>query len=496
MPESPTWMIDRLAAGATLPREAVRAAGRTLPAPILRLLAALRWGILIAELVRVTPPLYVEPAWEIGGIIALLLLYNLAIFLLLWQRPPVGLPLTAIVVWDLVLIGIVVSLTRGLASPFAGLFLLATVTAAVPYGTRGGLIVGALGGAILVATSAGWPEVWEAVWRGTARTELVAYLVLVGGAVGYFVDTLEQSARQRTEWEARLLATQYEARQATEAALRQRESEIAREIQRAALCEPPTDSMWQIATRFEPAREVGGDYYCMFAEDARLGALIGDVTGHGVPAALVSTSIAHLVYWLRPMARPETFLKRLNHYLFVRLPADTFASMAFALLDTDREELLLYNAGHPPPFVVHDGNVVRTAETNVLLGVLPEFTFTPERYPFRQGDTLVLYSDGFLSVAGPSGERLDLDAMEALVRRFAPLPVEEFATALVAVAQAQDPVEDDLTLVIVRAAGHAALGATGKESSAARAPHARIPPACASRRKTVAAGNARTGRAR
>ena len=87
--------------------------------------------------------------------------------------------------------------------------------------------------------------------------------------------------------------------------------------------------------RFEPAQAVGGDFYAFFPGGARLGVLLGDVSGKGIPAALASTSISQLAWWLRPMEDPDGFLANMNRELLEHLRPEAFASLVLAFLDPE-----------------------------------------------------------------------------------------------------------------------------------------------------------------
>jgi sigma-B regulation protein RsbU (phosphoserine phosphatase) len=124
--------------------------------------------------------------------------------------------------------------------------------------------------------------------------------------------------------------------------------------------------------------------------------------------------------------------------------------MLATILDPEAERLVVYNAGHPPCLLVSGDTVQRSRYPNLPLGLLPDVSFVAEAFPFRSGDTLVLYSDALIEVRNSAGEELSVDGLEALVRQHAALPPEELATRLVADVHAFGAVTDDLTLVVVR----------------------------------------------
>jgi serine phosphatase RsbU (regulator of sigma subunit) len=118
----------------------------------------------------------------------------------------------------------------------------------------------------------------------------------------------------------------------------EQELELARSIQQASLSkEVPTLDGWQIAPFYQPAREVGGDFYDLFKlDDDRVGVVVGDATGKGVPAALVVSATSSM---LRAVARvlgsssPGEVLSQVNEALFARIPSNMFVTCFYAILD-------------------------------------------------------------------------------------------------------------------------------------------------------------------
>ncbi|MBI3910818.1 MAG: PP2C family protein-serine/threonine phosphatase [Armatimonadetes bacterium] len=405
-----------------------------------------RWAILGAELVAAAlrfPRVQESPLAEIA--LGAMIVYNIVAVWVLYRLPPTRIPVALLLAADVITVGALAGLTGGIDSPFAGLFYLVTLAGAIYYDLTGGLVVATTASAIILISSAVTNSLWEDLVQGHARTQMIPYLILTGGFAGYLVGRLKRLHERRIEIEERLRRIQHEEQ------LRQREAEIAQRIQQAAFTEPPPHPNFEIAVRFQPAREVGGDFYSFFTYRRRVGVLVGDVSGKGVPAALVSTSLGYLARWLRPLEDPDRFLTAVNRALWERLPEDAFASMAFVVLDPEAERLVIYNAGHPPPLIIGSGAMRRAQTQNLLLGIAADARFEPETFSFRNGDVLVLYSDGFFEVRNPAGELLSLEGLEALVERHAALPPEDLATRLVADVQVFGTVTDDLTLVVVRA---------------------------------------------
>jgi serine phosphatase RsbU (regulator of sigma subunit) len=408
-------------------------------------LIAGRWALFAAELMVVALRYErISADLSIAAAFGAFLLYNAVALGTLYRLPPHRVAVWVYLAADVLTVGTVTAITGGLSSPFAGLFYLVTLAGAVYYNLAGGLGVAAIAVALLVVSTALTPGLWEELLRGETRTQMIPYLLLSGGYAGHLVGLLKRLHAGRIELEARLRQREQEA------LLRLRDREIARGVQRAALPDAPSHPTLQVAVRFEPAQEVGGDFYCFFTEGPRLGILLGDVAGKGIAASLVSTSICHLARWLQPMENPEGFLGRLNRHLVDQLPDDQFATAVFIVLDPEAEQAEAYSAGHPPILCLTGDIPQRAPRSNLLLGLLPDVQYFAQRFSFRQGDTLVLYSDGFIEARSPVGTALGVEGLETLARRHAALPPEELSSRLVAETRQSGEVTDDLTLVVVR----------------------------------------------
>jgi len=152
--------------------------------------------------------------------------------------------------------------------------------------------------------------------------------------------------------------------QAQQAQVRERERmeqelRTAQAIQRAFLPKAmPTLPGWQLTPYYQPAREVGGDFYDFIAfADGRLGIVIGDVSGKGVPAALVMATVHTMLRTaVQGMRAPGEILARVNNLLAAEIPAGMFVTCFFAVLDPTSGQLCYANAGHEPPYRRRDGS--------------------------------------------------------------------------------------------------------------------------------------------
>jgi sigma-B regulation protein RsbU (phosphoserine phosphatase) len=153
-----------------------------------------------------------------------------------------------------------------------------------------------------------------------------------------------------------------------------------------------------------PARDVGGDFYDFFAlddQDQRLGLVIADVSGKGMPAALFMAVSRTLVKATALSGLgPAACLQRVNTLLLAENPSDMFVTLFYAIFDLRSGELTYSNGGHNPPFVIRAGAAVETIPADgALLGVLETARYAEHRLQLHRGDTLLLYTDGVTEAA-------------------------------------------------------------------------------------------------
>src|SRR4029453_5682402 len=158
----------------------------------------------------------------------------------------------------------------------------------------------------------------------------------------------------------------------------EQEMRVARSIQQASLPEKVPDlEGWQITPFYQPAREVGGDFYDFFKlEDGRLGLIVGDATGKGVPAALVMASARSM---LRAVAQTSTSpgdgLRRGNDPLATDIPPNMFVTCFYAILDPKSGNLTYANAGHDLPYLHHGGDCQELRARGMPLGLMPKMSY-------------------------------------------------------------------------------------------------------------------------
>jgi sigma-B regulation protein RsbU (phosphoserine phosphatase) len=216
----------------------------------------------------------------------------------------------------------------------------------------------------------------------------------------------------------------------------------------------------QVAAEFLPAFEVGGDLYDVFpTADGRVAFSLGDVSGKGLPAALLMGMIQGAVRsnaWYRDAATHEAFAKQLNTLLCNRSAGAKFASLFWGAYDPQRARLSYISAGHCPGFVVGERGITRLDSTGPVLGILPQSRFEQKTADFRRGELLVLYSDGIVEAADASGEEFGEERLCAALERCKGVSAEVARTEILRDYRAflgKTAPEDDLTLLVIEARG-------------------------------------------
>lgn len=236
-----------------------------------------------------------------------------------------------------------------------------------------------------------------------------------------------------------------------------RELERAAEIQRKLLPErPPEVEGVELAGYNVPCRTVGGDYYDFLRlPGGRVGLVVADVAGKGMPAALVMSSVqARMEVLAEDASDVAELLARLNRLLQANSPPNCFVSLFFGALDPASGKLAYSNAGHNPPLIVRRGGETEwLAAGGPVLGILPGVSYEQKECVLDDGDALVLYSDGVTEAVNASGEEFGEERLAAFCAERRQLPaaalVEELKRAL-RKWLGERPAEDDITLVAAK----------------------------------------------
>ena len=246
-------------------------------------------------------------------------------------------------------------------------------------------------------------------------------------------------------------------RQAVENERLEREMELAADIQRQLL---PTGTPWLPGYEFgawnRPTWQVGGDYYDFLPlEGGRLGVLVADVTGKGLAAALlVSTLHSALRLLFDGVAVDETHFSRLNEHIVRSSSPNKFITLILAELDPASGRLRSFNAGHNPGLLLRpSGEVAQLMPGGMPVGLIAGAGYRSQTFDVRPGDLLCLYSDGITECASPADEEFGQERLERLLRAERDRPLTEIARRIdnameeFAAGSAQ---ADDQTLVLMR----------------------------------------------
>src|SRR5256714_10120509 len=262
----------------------------------------------------------------------------------------------------------------------------------------------------------------------------------------------------RERREARLRALEeLRARQEAILHLQEQEREIAeaKAIQEKLLPrEIPQMPGYEIASAWQSARLVGGDYFDILPLDERtLGICIADVAGKGMPAALLMSNLQAAVRGLSsPSLAPNLLCSRLNSLVYRNTDSDRFITFFYAQLDGATRCLDYVNAGHNAPFVVRsDGSHERLRDGGAVLGVFATRHYEMGSAQLFQGDRVVLFTDGVTEACNPSGEEFGEARLLCLLKDHRKLSADELQAKILAVVAefSGSRWQDDATLVVL-----------------------------------------------
>ena len=237
--------------------------------------------------------------------------------------------------------------------------------------------------------------------------------------------------------------------------------ELARDVQRNLLPSGGTPAGLDIAAECVPTARVGGDFYDIVSlPHGRSAFLVGDVSGHGVSAGLL-TALIHGAMSGPPWGVYDDESERaaaLNHLLVTKSSDERFASLFWCAFDPGSATLRYINAGHPPPIWLRNAasgaiTVDRLTEGGPVLGLLPAAKYQVESIQARTGDLLVLFSDGLVDLTNDAGEFFGEHRLISAISEVASQPARVIVDAILSAARlfaAGRPNDDDETLLVVR----------------------------------------------
>lgn len=235
------------------------------------------------------------------------------------------------------------------------------------------------------------------------------------------------------------------------------EMKVARLIQQTLLPHdlPHVDG-YDVAVYYQPAREVGGDFYdFVYFEDGRMGLVVGDVTDKGVPAALVmATTRTLLRAAVERLESPGQVLERVNELLFPDIPARMFVTCLYALLDPASGQLRFANAGHDLPYRRGRDGVDELRAIGMPLGLMPGMTYEEKEIMLAPGETVLFHSDGLVEAHDSEDEMFGFPRLQEMMADHpgGAVLINHLLAQLAAFTGPDWEQEDDVTLLTLQRA--------------------------------------------
>ena len=237
------------------------------------------------------------------------------------------------------------------------------------------------------------------------------------------------------------------------------ELEMARQVQSSILPkEIPELSGLEIVARYLPMRSVAGDFYdFLVVDDKHVGILIADVSGHGLPSALIASMLQSALAWQRPHASdPGEVLSGLNRSITGKFER-YFVTAAYLFVDLENGTFQYAGAGHPPLLMWQAklGRASEYVENGLMLGPFATSTYSSVSFSLEHSDRIVLFTDGIVEAKNPSGIEFGVDRVRQILQSKHDLPLGRFADAVLyglsdwsehAIGSSQS---DDMTLLAI-----------------------------------------------
>ncbi|MGA8151727.1 MAG: PP2C family protein-serine/threonine phosphatase [Terriglobales bacterium] len=250
--------------------------------------------------------------------------------------------------------------------------------------------------------------------------------------------------------------------------VQQQRDELAREIDLAAQLQvrllppgPPIIKGFDIAGCMVAARAAGGDYFDYLAlPEGHQGLVIADVSGKGVSAALLMSSVKMALWAGAPhVPNPSDVLRNLNKSFYELTDTERYVTLFYGRLNSEQGLLEYTNAGHLPPLLFHGatGEVEWLETGGTVIGLFPDVEYSCGRVWLKPSDILILYTDGVTEATNAAGEELTRSGLLPLVHENATSSAQDLVQTIrdaVYEFRGTNTLEDDLTLVALRATGN------------------------------------------
>lgn len=294
-----------------------------------------------------------------------------------------------------------------------------------------------------------WPKGLHALAGFRVEERVAGFLAVPGEALP---SSLEQEDLDFVRQAAGLVSRALERQKLRAQSL---DLERALEIQRNLLPRSvPAVSGGRFAVHWKPSRSVGGDLYDFFDfGEGRFGFTIADVSGKGMPAALIMSNLqAAFRAVIDGTCPPDEACRRLNRSAVNLLGDGRFVTYYYGVYDSCHQELVYCNAGHCAPLLLREGGTTERLETGgPVLGVLPDAVFECGRVSLRTGDRIILYTDGLSEAASVDGEEFGETRIGAVCRSAWSLDPDAMIRALVDAIREHSAgeLQDDLTVLVL-----------------------------------------------
>ena len=218
----------------------------------------------------------------------------------------------------------------------------------------------------------------------------------------------------------------------------------------------PQTQRVKIASKFVPFAPIGGDFFDIVElSENTFGILIADVTGHGIPAALLTFMSSITFKNISPgIYSTSKVFNQTNEVLYGQLPSGTFISMIYIIYDAEKRQLTYSQAGHPPGFILSPQNkrIEKLITEGSLIGIFPNnyATFTEEKIQLAPGDKVFLYTDAIIEAFGKKGEMFGISRLTSVLKENVNLPIDQLLEEVFQHGikfSGKQSYDDDVTLV-------------------------------------------------
>jgi phosphoserine phosphatase RsbU/P len=236
----------------------------------------------------------------------------------------------------------------------------------------------------------------------------------------------------------------------------EKELEVAASIQKMILPKIiPGIEGFEIAGMNVPTKQVGGDYFDVISlPGGKVALVIADATGKGVPAALLVTTLqACLRAYLESNLSLEELMRRVNRVILRSSTENKFITFFIGILEPHSKKLEIVNAGHYPPLIARNGNLMKLSNTGVLLGCFESAVFVRKEYFLESHDVLVMFTDGITEANNAKGESYGDERLEKIITENCSKTAHELKEVIYKdVKVFEDGAEqtDDITMLIVK----------------------------------------------